>query len=1128
MAIETEGKNILVSAAAGSGKTFVLIKRCIRLVVQNRVPVKRLLVVTFTKDAANEMKSRLFRALEDVEEKDDFIKEQLTDVLSSNISTLHSFCARMLKTYFYEIGLDPSFVLIDEVETASLREKSYQKLVEYAFEKNDNTFFELLDIFSQNRKDKHFKEIIFKFYDFLKTQVDAEGWFFDSLSKNYVSDLDKNKSMSFLLEFFDEEAREFLDLLDGVESACLGNESLLKIVVALKNDLTLFARPNLDDKLFALRQRPVGLRMPAEKTVEDKVCYGEVKSLKEEVKKFFDRFKTTIGFVGEDEFEKRIEVCKARVVSLYNYVKLFESIFTEMKEDKLALDFSDLEYKMIELLCKEHVQKSICDSFDFVFVDEYQDTNYVQEEILKRVSRGDNLYMVGDVKQSIYKFRESEPQIFIEKYAALKEKKSSGSVAIDLHENYRSHRNILGFTNQIFKHAMTAKFGKVDYKESAMLTSKNDDLNSFASRNSAVTVNIAKRDVSRKSETPENLKPYSVKNHSDIFEIDAETGSVEGRLVVENIERLFNESMFDIKSKKTRRIGYGDMVILTASRDKHLRDILAELQKARIPFSSDVSEDVFEDYSMSVIKAFLEVIDNPNQDIPLVTIMKSEIFGFTSSELAEIRIANRGERFFFEAVDAALARDNVARNIREKLITMKNLVQRFAARSKYLEVDNLILEFLKYTNFECFLLAREEGEKSLGKLHKFLSSLNGKSYNTSLSKFIDNISENTIKFEDTGESNCIRVTSIHKSKGLEFPVVILVGAGRNLVKNESLDLVLSRELGSGMNFYDVLARTKSSTFVKNAGAIERNIGLLEERARLLYVALTRAVNHLVVIGTETGERQIFKNPRKAKTFLDWIGYAIEDKKNGLLDAEVDFEVVYRNFEDVAVIQQKKEVSNIVFGKPNKDVTDAIESVFDFAYPYAEFESKIAKTSVSDILKVDDEDKVYVRSDFGGEEEALLRGTAFHKVMQNIDFSLSSRLEVEKFVSKLYSEGKLSDNELSLVDIDAVVSLLTSKIFKDIISGAQVLREREFVSLEKTSLPEDDCTLVQGVVDLIAISNGVVTIVDYKTNSFSRSEDFVSRYKMQIDLYSYAVSEAFGMKISRRFIYSTKLCKFIEV
>lgn len=1128
LAIETEGKNILISAAAGSGKTFVLIERCIHLVVKKRVPVKKLLVVTFTKDAANEMKKRLFEALERIENKDDFIKEQLNDVLSSNISTIHSFCARMLKTYFFEIGLDPSFVLIDEVETASLREKSYQKLVERAFEKNDNAFFELLDIFSQNRKDKHFKEVIFKFYDFLKTQVDAEGWFFDTLSKNYTTDLDNNKAVKFLLDSFDEEAIEFLETLDETDISCLGYDSMRKIIVSLKNDINLFLKKGIDAKMFALRQRPVGLRMPSEKTVEDQNLYTAVKNLKEEIKKFFDRFKKTLSFIGDEDFENRINVCKSRVISLYQYVKLFEDIFSEMKEDKLALDFSDLEYKMIELLRIEHVRQSVRDSFDFVFVDEYQDTNYVQEEILKRVSGEDNLYMVGDVKQSIYKFRESEPQIFIEKYSSFRRGDSKNSVAIDLHDNFRSHKNILGFTNHIFKHIMTPKFGRVDYLKSAMLISKNDTLNGFSSINPSVTVEIIKRESHPKFEISENLQPYSVKNHKDIFEVDADTGSVEGVVVAQTIENFKGRLFFDMASKKMRRIGFEDITILTASRDRHLEDVLAELQKAGIPFSSDVSEDIFEDYSMSVIKAFLEILNNPYQDIPLVTLMKSEVVGFTSLELAEIRIANRSEKFFYEAVDAALVRDNIPGGIREKILRMKNLIQRFVNKSKYLEVDNLILEFLKETNFECFLLARDEGEKSLGKLHKFLSSLNGKTYNISLSKFIDNISENTIKFENVGDINCVKVTSIHKSKGLEFPVVILVGAGRNLFRNESLDLVLSREFGCGMNFYDTLARTKSSTFIKNAGILERNIGLLEERARLLYVALTRAVNHLVVIGTEVGDRPVLKNPKNAKTFLDWIGCAVEDKRRGLLDEGIDFEVVYRNFEDIQISSRETNVPEVVFGRADDEVVSNIEGVFNFVYPYKEFETKISKTSVSDILRVDAEDRVYIQSEFQGEAEASLRGTAFHKVMQNIDFSISNRIDIEKFVSKLHREGILTDDEVSFVDIDAVFCLLSSSEFRNIISNAQIFREREFVSLENTSLCEDDCTLVQGVVDLIAIKNGNITLVDYKTNSLNRDEYFVSRYKRQIDLYTYAVRESFGMNVSKRFIYSTRLCKFIEV
>ena len=514
--INERGVNLLVSASAGSGKTFVMIERIKKMIENHEASVNELLVVTFTKAAAGEMKARLVQGLEKIENKDDYIKEQLLDIQNASISTLHSFCSKLLKSYFYVLGIDPAFTLIDEIESNTLKEKAYSKLVDNAFLRGDERFFQLFDMFAINRKEDNFKDTINKFYEFLLTLVDSESWFNEMIKCTYSQDLAGNVCANFINNYFVKKfanLRKSADVLLS-DSVVKENEKL----VAYINSLYLNLLKIKDGRSFIENRKgaesfEIIPRMP---TLKDDYAYLKpaTDKLKDATKKLIKEAYENYALHSEEVIKAKIAITKEHIIALYNYTREFEKLYAELKKEKVALDFSDLEQYTIKLLKDETIRRTIQEKYKFVFVDEYQDTNAIQEAIIQGVSRDDNLFMVGDVKQSIYRFRASEPQIFVDKFNNFSKGVAKKSKAIKLNANFRSNKDVLDFSNEVFSRSMTPMFGGVDYVQDAMFIKGGEKDEVFNSQYPVVSVNIIKSEKDDSDDEDEeilngNLPVYS-------------------------------------------------------------------------------------------------------------------------------------------------------------------------------------------------------------------------------------------------------------------------------------------------------------------------------------------------------------------------------------------------------------------------------------------------------------------------------------------------------------------------------------------------------------------------------------------------------------------------------------------
>lgn len=1130
--IENRGNNLLVSASAGSGKTFVMIERIKEMIKRKEVSVSNILVVTFTKAAAGEMKARLIKGLEEVEEKDDYIKEQLLEVNSASICTLHSFCSKMLKTYFYAIGLDPAFTLIDEEESNNLKAKAFSRLIDDAFLEDDKNFFELLDCFSVNRKEDNFKDVINKFYEFLLTIVNSDEWFYNSVEKTYTTNLDENVCAKYINDYISKRFAKQLRVANELlkDELLQKNEKLVSYINSFYLNLLKVKQENsFKENLKGIKTLEKVPNMPI---LKDEFVYLKpiVDDFKETTKELFS---TAQSLYLKDEgavFQKKINTTRENLLNLYKIVRKFESLYVEMKKERVALDFSDLEQGMIKLLSLPEIRESIREKYKYVFVDEYQDTNAIQEAIIKGVAGVNNLFMVGDVKQSIYRFRASEPEIFVDKYNSYNKSTTKQSKAIKLNANFRSHKDILDFSNEVFLRAMTPEFGGVNYYQDAMFVKPVAEGKTGPEVLKPVTLCIIHEQVKeKKTEEKESLPLYSVQNHQEMESESVKKAETEGEVLAQNIKKLINGGV-RVKKNDNRPLTYKDIAILSQNRGEYLENILKVLEKNNIPYTSDIKQDVFENIYINALNSFLMLADNRFNDIPLFTVLQSIFTDFSLDEISEIRRKNREKKFFYQAFfDGDYS--EISDRTRKKVEKFKALLDELTFCSKYLKVDELIKRVVKLLDFETMVLRTEDGKYTLNLLNKFVTYVGSKSYNSTLADYLESISENEITFASEPSENACLVTTIHQSKGLEYPAVFLVGAGTQLLNKQALrDFIPSKDLGIGLPYQDIVVRTKSSLLPLNAIKLQTNTQNLEEKLRLLYVALTRAVQNLFVIGFVKKDGKAVE-PCEAKTFMDWIMPVVYAKNLGGLVSFVDFDVEHFEQKPIDKEPSKQKLKKLTLEEPNDNFIANIERVLTYEYPYVNSLNQAVKTSVSELLAK--EDGEVLNSMFVGLDNSLAisKGNAYHKVMQTIDFSKKTRAEIEKHIQSLTSRGELSIEEMNLIVIEDIEKLLNDKIFINLTRG-KVFREQEFISKTnftsaiKKSVGEE--AILQGVVDFISIIDGSAYVLDYKTNNFKKEKDYLDKYALQLQLYADVVAESFGVKIAKKLIYSFKLGKFIEV
>ena len=960
-AIDTRGSNLLVAAAAGAGKTAVLVERIIKIITEekNHIDIDKMLVVTFTNAAAAEMRERIAAAIANLlynNPNSKLLQRQLVLLNKAKITTIHSFCLDVIRNYFHLIDLDPKFRIADDTETILLKNETIEELFDekYEEENKNEQFLRLVECYCSNRDDNMLIEIILSLYNFAKSSPQPEKWLRDmseafnvgedyafgntlwaeALLSNMKIELMGTKKQA-------EKALKIISLEGSLEPYSININDDLCII----NDLLLASDVSWNNFIFQLQEVKFGTLKRCGKEVD--------KEKKEQVQKIRDNYKKQIKKVQEDIVNSTGEDMISHLQELYPMMKTlgdlvieFDNKFTVKKRARGIIDFNDFEHLALKILTENgepsKAALELRERYEEILIDEYQDSNMVQEVILSSISRKEsenpNVFMVGDVKQSIYKFRQAKPELFLDKYREYSEVEGAKNRKILLFKNFRSRENIIYGVNYIFNSIMSKNIGELDYdeKEELKLGAEFSEDNKDFFVGGATELHIIEKNKVEQDEI-----------ETEDSEEDIDNMKIEARVVAKRIKELVTISeksfgVFDKNTKEYRGVQYKDIVILLRATEKWAPAFTEELKNFDVPVFADTGSGYFETTEIKTIVSLLQIIDNPLQDIPLIAVLRSPIAAFSEDELIDVRSIKITSTFFdalklaskgYEKAYEQLKDSNDPIEINEgktingalgkKCFQFLQSLEGYNELSLYMPIDEFIWHIYMDTGYYGYAGAMPGGMQRQANLRILFQR--AKAYeNTSykgLFNFINFLSKLKVSSKDMGSAkilgeneNVVRIMSIHKSKGLEFPIVFLSGAGKNFnLRDMTKPILFHHDLGFGPDYVNLLRRVSYPTIFKNAIKNKIKLESLSEEMRILYVALTRAKEKLIITGCvkeiesssvkwcediDNNESKVSENViLKGRNYLDWICPAIIKHEDGALlrdKANIDKEILTKD------------------------------------------------------------------------------------------------------------------------------------------------------------------------------------------------------------------------------------------
>lgn len=850
----------------GSGKTAVLVERIINKVINENVDIDKILVVTFTNAAASEMRERVLDAIyKKLDENPDSanLQRQITLLNKASICTIHSFCLDVIRNNFYEIDTSANFRIGDTAEIEMLKSDVLEELFEQKYMEGDKGFIKLLETYTDYRGDEKLQEIILNIYKYIQSNPFPEKWLEEKTEEFNIdtgSDFSNTTWGKIILSHIQDELTSMITQLEKIKKDTLKFDELDKYSKVLQEDINNLRNINLEnwDKAYQSLNEVVWSKWPVDRKVTLDIK-NEAKEIRDKVKKQF------AGIVLKYTSEEANEDIKFMYDILQELKKLileFSLEFAVKKKEKNIIDFNDIEHFALKILLKEdgeasNVANLYQQQFEEILIDEYQDSNLVQEKILTSISRGNNIFMVGDVKQSIYKFRQARPELFLDKYAtyALKNEQNveNPGLKIQLFKNFRSRKNILDVTNLVFENIMSEKLGNVEYDEKEYLNLGADYPEPEKGIEHAGIAELHIIDLKEQDEEDITLENSDTEEENQERIEDA---VLEARFVAKQIQKLLN-SNYHVYDKKQgyRKIRPKDICVLLRATSVLAPIYEKEIAELNYPVFSDSSSTYLESMEVETIMSLLRVIDNPLQDIPLVTVLRSNIFGFTDNDLMQIRLVDRN-CLFYEAMEKA--RISVDNTLRHKIEEGIENLKKWKAEEKYLPLDELIWKLYLDTGFYNYVSLLPNGNLRQANLKMLFEK--AKQYEKAsfkgLFNFINFINKVKTSSGDLSSAkiigekdDVIRIMSIHKSKGLEFPVVILASTGKKFnMQDLNTPILLHQDIGFGMQLIDAEKKIEYSTLSKEAIRIKSKEETISEEMRVLYVALTRAKEKLIITG----------------------------------------------------------------------------------------------------------------------------------------------------------------------------------------------------------------------------------------------------------------------------------------
>lgn len=1064
-------KNQLVSAGAGSGKTTIMVEKILELILQDKVKVENLLVVTFTVLAAGEMKERLIKRLENElenTENKDKILENIEKIKTASIDTIDGFASKTIKKYFYELEISPNIEIISDATRDYYLTLAMKKTIE-KFSKNENIGI-LLDVFGGNKRNfEPLENLILETYNNIINLEDYDT-FLTKARNEYLNGLKSENVVNMhICSNANKLKKIIIESIPAVESGV--GEKLKNFEKTLENfNEKMSLNYNLQI-LFSMVEPSF-----SSKETKDNQILGEVKS---EIKDFFEIRKT----LKENSLDENFELKNEKILPLFdNFVEILREFienYKKIKEKNDLIDFNDLNRLMLKLLSNEKIATELKNKYTHIFIDEYQDVNPLQDKLLSAiVGENTTVFMVGDVKQSIYGFRGASPEWFLKKYHHYKTKSDSGAV-FDMNVNFRSNPVILNFINQVFSRLMTEQTSDIDYKRDCMIEPKQEIFD---------TDKVKIRLFSNKDEDKEfEHGIYSVKNHKN--EIQNSVKLRQANFVAKTITELLNQEIFDLKSGQKRPIRYSDIAILSRSeKDDDILNLIDVLKSNAIPVSVNNSLNMRGEgvkLILSILKCLIGVAD----DVDLTACFMS-IGGASVDDV--VRLRDKEKTF----------RQNLEDNLQDKLVLSffekLNLIKE---KSYTMSNDELIRLILNDMKLKYFILRKEEGSKQVDLIEEFLQKLSPIECGLGIYEFIQMLESNVNKnsdFQTQDNENSVTIQTIHKSKGLEYPIVILYNTGKTFLytkHNETINF--NSQIGLGFDFYDTTERTKSFSLPKYAIQIQNDLKSYKEELRLLYVAMTRAKNKLFVVGTYS--------PNSLSSNLIKTSYSnmlLSLFLNNIIDGHFENDVC-----DFSLIENEDECIQ----EKNSNFEKITWENREFSYNFSEKFNIPFKNTVTGLNSMQNQNnkfeskKVFTAGvQIDSEEDKALVGVHYHSALEKLDFS------------------KEYEKNTDYNDVDYGKIQLAHKILSGITKNAKLHKEAMFTMyVPYNQIVEsdfDDKVLVQGVVDLIIERENSIDIVDYKFSKLSVKK-LKEKYAEQLKLYKLAVESAFSKKVEHMYIYS---------
>lgn len=1197
LAIDIRDHNVLVSAAAGSGKTSVLVGRIInRITSEEAIDLDRLLIMTFTKSAAAEMKSRIREAIDHEitrlskepkpdEEKIGHLRKQSLLAGNAMITTIHGFCKSVISDHYEEVSLDPNFRVADENECKLMMQDALEECLEAAYEKADPAFLEAVECYSKAKNDSGLAELIIPMYRFVIASPDPQEYIRQCRNSYDIDSYEEFKGSEVLASYVNhiinslvrlrsaaEQALSLIDDNKGIEPyrACITGyfEGFDAVCTDIEKAGEAANDGDATIKIYeTVRKGLAGIKPPSFKAVKEEdldeselEAKKTVTSIRNDMKKDTDALKELVAPDPEDLY-RHIMVAKGPLFAITDVVSDFAAVFEEMKRQHNVIDFNDMEHMAVRILKNPDIAANYREQFIEIYVDEYQDSNLTQEVLVSLICRDDpgNVFQVGDVKQSIYRFRHARPDLFLSKYNTYSDEEGKNR-RILLNENFRSRDEVVDAVNEVFTAIMKSEIGGIEYDEDAKLS----------------------RAAAYYEQSPSENDPYRAEMIIGCAE-ELSDEEFTANIVANRINEMIRDSLrvYDKSQKISRPATYRDFAVLVRSIKKYdgvFRDVFAG---AGIPLFVSGREGYFATVEVQTVLSFLSAVDNPLNDIELAVLARCPVGGFSDKDMAAVAAETGKDKSLYQRIKA-VSETGEPRDLKEKCTKLLELLDRYKVMSTYMPVSGIISDFIdkEYADHVRCMDKHEQRMANLGLLVAKAEDYGRTSFKGlyRFVRYMDQIRKYEIDDGEAGiageNDDVVRLMTMHSSKGLEFPVCFVVGLEKKRnTGDETGKIIWNTGFGFATDYVDTKRRTTGTTLQKIIVREGNKTDSIAEEMRILYVAMTRAREKLIMVGM--GKEDVFDGPvrplESSNTYIDMlknacgpegfkhidVSYAAEaDLVLGRLQDKIEKEGLSGRITDLLRQYGSGEDEAAADHEP---LPECLEHVQD-RYPYPIDKDLRMKLSVSDLKHKAIEEKKAAGELLSGDEPLFAEtepdtyiprfaraegetatggtfyGTAFHRIMElweypgdgeNAANTVTSE-QITAFAEKMHSQHRMDRQQVDAIKPGDVAFFINSDLgrrMKKAKEEGRLYREQPFViGIDRSG----EMILVQGIVDAYFVEEDGITIVDYKTDRVDNEEMLIGRYKAQLEYYGIALSQITQRPVKDLLIYSTRLRKAIRV